>query len=106
MYAERNGDGTSDAKGVFIEQHTENRKPKRLGIEAPWLVNGGHGASIKNLGHHTATNPRRSLRLRRLPPRGCREPSALQSKRPLIKSRWVPKPLAFAGEPRPRRLNS
>jgi hypothetical protein len=30
----------------------------------------------------------------------------LQSKRLLIESRWVSKPLAFAGELRPRRLNN
>jgi hypothetical protein len=31
---------------------------------------------------------------------------SLQSKRPLIESRWVSKPLAFAGQLRPRRLNN
>jgi hypothetical protein len=30
----------------------------------------------------------------------------LQSKRPLTEARWGSKPLAFAGKPRPRRLNN
>eukprot|EP01047_Picozoa_sp_COSAG01_P107776 COSAG01_NODE_36758_length_512_cov_42.009685_1_plen_79_part_00 len=36
----------------------------------------------------------------------ARPPSPLPSKRLLIESRWVSKPLAFAGELRPRRPNN
>jgi hypothetical protein len=35
-----------------------------------------------------------------------RHDEQLQSKRLLIESRWVSKPLAFAGKLRPRRLNN
>jgi hypothetical protein len=52
----------------------------RLVIEAPWLVNGGHGASLR---HHNAASPTRLV---------------------IIEARWGSKPLAFVGQLQPQRL--
>eukprot|EP01047_Picozoa_sp_COSAG01_P094230 COSAG01_NODE_25180_length_753_cov_0.863914_1_plen_111_part_00 len=67
-------------------------------VEVPWLVHGGHGASSRQpLGSPLAPHALASAGVVTSPRR--QQPQPLQSKRLLIESRWVSKPLAFAGQP-------